>query len=111
MPVSSMSSRLRIGCVQTFGKPGNCSSASISACSFSNVIPGRHWSRGFSTTVVLTMPIGELSVGVVPRPTVPNTRSTSGTWPQHLVLHLQQPRRLGDRHPGGAVGMYSIEPS
>ncbi len=48
-------------------------------------------------TVVFTMPIGELSVGVVPRPTVPNTCSTSGNVAKDLVLHLEQPRRLGDR--------------
>ena len=49
-------------------------------------------SRGFSMTVVLTMPIGVLSVGVVPRPTVPNTRLDFRELAQQLVLHLQQPR-------------------
>ena len=78
MPVESMSRRLRMGCVQTFGKPGNCNASSISVCSRSKVMPARHWSRGFNTMVVLTMPIGELSVAVVPRPAVPKTRSTSG---------------------------------
>ena len=50
-------------------------------------------------TVVFTIPIGELSVALVPRPTVPNTRSTSGNCAQHPVLHLEQPRRLRDRQP------------
>ena len=106
-----MSSRLRIGCVQTFGKPGNCSAASISACSASSVMPGRHCSRGFSVTVVLTMPIGELSVALVPRPTVPNTRSTSGN--SRSTLSCTWSRRVAsvtDR-PGGDVGMYSSDPS
>ena len=106
IPVKSMSSRFRIGCVHVFGNPGNCSASSISACSFSKVMPGRHCSRGLSTSVVLTMPIGELSVGVVPRPTVPKTRSTSGK-------SAEQPGPAPAAAacasvidmPGGAVGM------
>ena len=90
MPVNSMSSRFRIGCVHVFGNPGNCSCSSISCCRRSNVMPGRHCSRGLSTIVVFTIPIGELSVAVVARPIVPKTRSTSGTCFEQLVLHLHQ---------------------
>ena len=105
MPVESMSSRLRIGWVQTFGNPGNCSASSISACSRSNVMPARHWSRGLSTTVVLTMPIGELSVAVVPRPAVPKTRSTSGNSLSSRSCTCSARRASVTDRPGGDVGM------
>ena len=105
MPVKSMSRRFRIGCVHAFGNPGNCSASSISACSFSKVIPARHARFGLSTMVVLTIPIGELSVGVVPRPIVPNTRSTSGkpaiSW--SCTCSSRVPSVIDI--PGGAVGM------
>jgi hypothetical protein len=111
IPVSSMSSRFRIGCVQTFGNPGNWSAASISACSCSSVKPARHCSRGFKVTVVFTMPMGELSVELVPRPTVPNTRSTSGNCRSILSwIWSMRVASVIDR-PGGDVGMYSIDPS
>ena len=105
IPVSSMSSRLRIGCVHTFGKPGNWSFSSSSACSSVIVSPARHWSRGFRVTVVFTIPIGELSVGVVPRPTVPKTRSTSGTSRRSLSCTCRSRVASPIDRPGGAVGM------
>ncbi len=107
IPVSNMSSRLRIGCVHTFGNPGSCSSASMSACSLSSVMPARHWSRGLSVIVVLTIPIGVLSVDVVPRPTVPNTVSTSGYCRKILSCTCSTLVASVIDRPGGAVGMKS----
>jgi len=50
--------------VQVLVKPANWSLASISEISFSQVIPGRHWSRGLSMTVVSYMSRGILSVAL-----------------------------------------------
>ena len=111
MPVRSMSNRFRIGWVHTFGKPGNWSSPSISVCSCSRVIPDRHCSRGFKVTVVFTMPIGVLSVEVVPRPTVPNTLSTSGNFLSTLSWTCSSLVASVIDRPGGDVGMYNCEPS
>ena len=97
MPVSSMSRRFWIGWVQTLGNPGNWSAASISPWSASVVSPGRHSSFGFSVIVVLTIPIGELSVEVVARPTVPKTRSTSGNCRSNLSCTWSRPSRLPHR--------------
>ena len=105
IPVNSMSRRFLIGCVQTLGKPGNCSAASISLWSASVVSPGRHSSFGFSVTVVLTMPIGVLSVEVVARPTVPKTRSTSGNCRSSLSCTWSRRVASPTDSPGGAVGM------
>ena len=77
----------------------------MSLCSLSRVSPGRHCSRGFSVTVVLTMPIGVLSVDVVPRPTEPKTVSTSGK--VRRILSCTCRRRVASviDNPGGDVGM------
>ena len=68
-------------------------------------MPGRHCSRGFSVTVVFTMPIGVLSVDVVPRPTVPNTRSTSGNRRSSLSCTCSSRVASVIDMPGGDVGM------
>ena len=111
IPVRSMSRRLRIGCVHTLGNPGNCSASSISLWSSASVSPGLHSLFGFSVTVVLTIPIGELSVDVVARPTVPKTRSTSGNSRSSLSCTCKRRVASPTESPGGAVGIYSIEPS
>ena len=56
-------------------------------------------------TVVLTIPIGELSVAVVPRPTVPNTRSTSGNCRSSWSCTCSSRVASVTDMPGGAVGM------
>ena len=68
-------------------------------------MPARHCSRGFNVTVVFTIPIGVLSVGVVPRPTVPNTVSTSGN--VRSILSWTCSSRVASviDSPGGEVGM------
>jgi hypothetical protein len=52
--------------------------AFISAINFSQVMPGRHWSIGFSETIVSNIESGAGSVGVSDWPALPNTVSTSG---------------------------------
>ena len=56
-------------------------------------------------TVVFTIPIGVLSVGVVPRPTVPNTCSTSGTLRSSLSWTCSTRVASVIDMPGGDVGM------
>jgi hypothetical protein len=68
-------------------------------------MPGRHCSLGFSVTVVLTIPIGVLSVAVVPRPTVPNTVSTSGNFRSILSWICNSRVAPVIERPGGDVGI------
>ena len=71
----------------------------------SHVSPGRHSLFGFKTMVVSAMPIGAESVGVVERPILPKTLTTSGT---SLIFRSIDwsalPAAVIDM-PGGAVGM------
>ncbi len=104
-PVDSMSMRFRIGIVQMFGMPGTRSASFISVLSDSNVTPGRHSDSGFSTTVVSTMLSGAGSVGLVARPALPNTRSTSGN-PRSTRSWICRMRCASVTDiPGRAVGM------
>ena len=73
-----MSMRARIGIVQLFETPGNCSALSISAISVSVVMPGRHWLCGFRLITVSNISSGAGSVAVAARPALPITDSTSG---------------------------------
>ena len=77
----------------------------MSVCNFSSVRPDRHCSRGFKVTVVLTIPIGVLSVDVVPRPTVPNTVSTSGNVRSTLSWTCRMRVASVIERPGGEVGI------
>ena len=91
--------------------PGNFTSASSSALSFSGVMPGRHWSRGFSMMVVSNISIGAGSVAVSARPALPNTRSTSGTVLISRSVCCSRARAASVDRPGSVVGMYSRSPS
>ncbi|GJE38053.1 hypothetical protein KHHGKMAE_2119 [Methylobacterium persicinum] len=71
MPVESMSMRARIGCVQAFDTPGNCSAPSISAFRLARVTPGRHSAFGFRAMTVSNISIGAGSVAVLARPALP----------------------------------------
>ena len=85
--------------------PGIWSASSISAISVSQVNPGRHWSRGLSTTVTSAMLSGAGSVAVEARPIFPNALSTSGK--ALNVRSMICTTRLASvtLMPGGAVGM------
>ena len=75
MPVESMSMRLMIGCVQMLATPGHGRGARPARrCSFSRVIPGRHWSRGFRCMMVSVMLTGAGSVEVSARPDLRHDR-------------------------------------
>ena len=58
--------------------PGVFGLAFILAMIFSQVIPGRHWSRGFRVTTVSNIERGAVSECVSACPVLPNTVATSG---------------------------------
>ena len=103
MPVKSMSSRfadrLRPG-VRESRELQRCVHLRLQLARTSS--PGRHCSRGLQQRPsCCTMPIGELSVGRRCRGRRCRTRARlRGTLADQLVLHLEQPRALGDRQPG-----------
>ncbi len=111
MPVASMSMRLRIGGTQTLARPGTLTAASSSSISFGVVIPGRHWSRGFSWITVSNISSGAGSVAVSARPALPNTRATSGTVLIMRSVCCSSSAALPADSPGSAVGMYRRSPS
>ena len=111
MPVASMSMRVLIGYTQAFDTPGSRTRWSSSARSRSGVIPGRHWSRGFSLITVSNISIGAGSVAVSARPALPNTRSTSGTVMISLSVCCSSARAASGDSPGSVVGMYRRSPS
>ena len=111
MPVASMSIRLRIGGTQMFESPGTCTVRSSSSTSLAVVIPGRHSSRGLNWIVVSIISIGAGSVAVSARPTLPNTRATSGTVLISRSVCCSSSPALAADSPGSAVGMYSRSPS
>src|SRR3989338_10779132 len=101
MEVERMSILALMGMVQALDTPGNLIFESMSVMSSSQVSLSyqiwlsiarrnsgaqeeyqrglaRHWSTGFSTTVVSIIEKGAGSVEVSARPALPNTRSTSG---------------------------------
>ena len=63
--------RARIGMVQAFETPGNCSAWSISAFRLSMVTPGRHSLFGFRLMMVSNISVGAGSVAVSARPALP----------------------------------------
>jgi hypothetical protein len=67
-------------------------------------MPFRHCSRGFSVTVVFTMPIGELSVAVVPGPRAETPRPLPGSGAARGP-DSEHARRFVTDMPGGEVGM------
>ena len=68
-------------------------------------MPGRHFDFGFSSTVVSIIVTGAGSVDVSARPSLPNTRSTSGSAFSFLSIcwTIQPASRFG--RPGSVVGM------
>ncbi len=67
--------------------------------------PARHSACGFRVTTVSTMDRGAGSVGLVDRPILPNTRSTSGKLFSSRSMDWRTfPASVIDR-PGKAVGM------
>ena len=77
----------------------------ISSMSVSFVIPGRHWERGFSMTVVSIISTGAGSVAVSARPSLPKTRATSGNdFSLRSICWTIQPASR-DGSPGSVVGM------
>ena len=103
--------RLRIGGTQMFDNPGTRTVRSSSSTSRSIVMPGRHWSRGLKRIVVSIISSGAGSVAVSARPTLPNTRSTSGTDLIIRSVSCRSSAALAADNPGKAVGMYSRSPS
>ncbi len=79
MPVESMSSRFRIGCVQILVTPGMRSFSSSRRKMSSFVVPAGHWSRGLNVMIVSVMLIGAGSVEVSARPILPTTLATAGS--------------------------------
>ena len=77
-PVASISLRVWIGIHQMLGMPGKRMRRSMSLISRSHVMPLRHWLSGLRDTTVSTIESGAGSVGLVDRPALPNTVSTSG---------------------------------
>src|ERR671935_83420 len=59
--------------------------------------------------MVFTIPIGVLSVGVVPRPTVPNTCSTSGTFRSNLSCTWSSRVASVIDMPGGDVAVCILD--
>ena len=105
MPVASMSIRFLIGGTQTFESPGTCTERSSSSTSLSVVIPARHSLRGLNWIVVSIISIGAGSVAVSARPTLPNTRATSGTALIIRSVCCRSSPALPAESPGSAVGM------
>ena len=105
MPVASMSIRLRIGGTQMFERPGTRTVRSSSSTSRSIVMPGRHSARGLNRIVVSIISSGAGSVAVSARPTLPKTRSTSGTDLIIRSVSCRSSAALPAESPGSAVGM------
>ena len=105
MPVESICRRALIGISQELVSPGNFTVRSSSALMPSMVMPGRHWSRGLSWMVVSIISIGAGSVAVSARPTLPNTRATSGTVRISRSVCCRSWRALSGAIPGKVVGM------
>ena len=109
MPVESMSIRPLIGIVQLLENPIILARnrPSISATSFSGVIPLRHSAGGLRLTTVSTISSGAGSVAVSARPVFANTLATSGTsiriwsccWIVRVIVWIDAPGRV--------AGMYS----
>ena len=78
-PVDNISIRVLIGCTQALVIPGIRTVFCSSAIMLSKVTPSRHSAVGLSIIVVSSMVSGAGSVAVIARPTLPNTRLTSGT--------------------------------
>ncbi len=105
MPVDSMSMRARIGIVQLFDTPGNCSALSISAISLSVVMPGRHSDSGFRLITVSNISSGAGSVALPARPALPMTDSTSGKLLMMRSCSCTSSAALVTDMPGSEVGM------
>src|ERR1035441_7693288 len=104
MPVASMSMRALIGIVQALDTPGNCSALSISAISFSMVMPGGHSLSGFKLITVSNISVGAGSVAVVARPALPHTDTTSGKDFMILFWVCSSSAALVTEIPGSVVG-------
>ncbi len=111
IPVANISIRVFIGCTHALVNPGNLTKSSSSLVSFFSVIPSRHSLLGFSKIVVSSIVSGAGSVAVSARPTLPKTRSTSGTVLISLSVCINSSRALPIETPGNVVGMYSRSPS
>src|SRR6267378_3343658 len=79
--------------------------------SFSYVIPGGHFSRGLSITVVSYISSGALSVALSERPTTPKTLSTSGKDRRIRSCSCKSCEAWVMEIPGSEVGIYKDEPS
>ena len=110
-PVDSMSMRVLIGCTQALVIPGTLTVFCSSAMMPSNVIPSRQVSRGLSIMVVSSMVSGAGSVAVIARPTLPNTRFTSGMVLISLSVCCKISAALPALTLGNVVGIYSKSPS
>ena len=105
MPVANMSIRVLIGMVQALVRPGNRMAASKARVRLSRSTPSRHWSSGFKMIVVSIIESGAGSVAVSARPTLPNTRSTSGKEARMRSVRCRiSPASRGET-PGSVVGM------
>ena len=105
MPVDSMSMRARIGIVQLFDTPGNCSALSSSAISLSVVMPGRHSDSGFRLITVSNISSGAGSVALPARPALPMTDSTSGKLLMMRSCSCTSSAAFVTDMPGSEVGM------
>ena len=68
-------------------------------------MPGRHSSRGLSWTVVSSISSGAGSVALSARPTLPNTRFTSGTVAMRRSVCCKSSAAFDGEMPGSAEGM------
>ena len=87
------------------GIPGNRIRESISAMSFSHVMPGLHSDSGLSVTTVSVIESGAGSVAVFARPIFPNTVLTSGTALSRRSICWSTEAASPSEMPGGAVGI------
>ncbi len=91
--------------VQALVVPGSRSAESISATSFSLVIPGRHADSGLSVIVVSIMSRPAGSVAVFARPAFPHTCSTSGKLIRIWSWIRKSSLARATLMPGNVVGM------